>query len=170
MIVHSRARITILAGPLEPFSPEAGSHIPGGRSEKYLPGEKNIINTPTDVDTGDVDSSKPGRLQVNISTRRVLIRRVRCKICTKWVFISRVCCKFGSSTCLSGEKQHPQRRRHRRRRLDQAGPPPGTEMCSGSEAGSYLGLIDACITQLRAQGPSRTCNESKEEEEEASRF
>ena len=26
-------------------------------------------------------------------------------------------------------------------------------------------LIDSCITQLTAQGPSRTCNESKEEEE-----
>ena len=27
----------------------------------------------------------------------------------------------------------------------------------------YLRLIDSCITQLKAQGPSRTCNESKEE-------
>jgi len=36
-------------------------------------------------------------------------------------------------------------------------------MCSGSEAGSYLRLIDSCITQLKAQGPSRTCNESNEE-------
>ena len=34
-----------------------------------------------------------------------------------------------------------------------------------TEAGSYLRLIDPCITQLKAQGPSRTCNESKEEEE-----
>jgi len=33
-----------------------------------------------------------------------------------------------------------------------------------AEAGSYLRLIDSCITQLKAQGPSRTCNESKEEE------
>ena len=33
------------------------------------------------------------------------------------------------------------------------------------EAGSYLRLIDSCMTQLKAQGPSRTCNESKEEEE-----
>ena len=40
-----------------------------------------------------------------------------------------------------------------------------TEMCSGSEAGSYLRLIDSCISQLKVQGPSRTCNESKEEEE-----
>ena len=39
-------------------------------------------------------------------------------------------------------------------------------MCSGSEAGSHLRLIDSCITQLKAQGPSRTCNESKEEEKE----
>ena len=35
-----------------------------------------------------------------------------------------------------------------------------------TEAGSYLRLIDFCITQLKAQGPSTTCNESKEEEEE----
>ena len=27
--------------------------------------------------------------------------------------------------------------------------------CSGSEADSYLRLIDSCITQLKAQGPSR---------------
>jgi len=39
-------------------------------------------------------------------------------------------------------------------------------MCSGFEAGSYLRLIDSCITQLKAQGLSRTCNESNEEEEE----
>ena len=35
-------------------------------------------------------------------------------------------------------------------------------MRSGSEAGSCLRLIDSCITRLKAQGPSRTCNESKE--------
>ena len=33
--------------------------------------------------------------------------------------------------------------------------------------GSYLRLTDSCITQLKDQGPSRTCNEGKEEEEEA---
>ena len=38
--------------------------------------------------------------------------------------------------------------------------------CGGTEADSYLRLIDFCITQLKAQGPSRTCNESQEEEEE----
>ena len=38
-------------------------------------------------------------------------------------------------------------------------------MQSASEAGSYLRLMDSCITRLKAQGPSRTCNESKEEEE-----
>ena len=27
-------------------------------------------------------------------------------------------------------------------------------------------LIDSCITQLKAKGPSRTCNKSKEEEDE----
>jgi len=31
-----------------------------------------------------------------------------------------------------------------------------------TEAGSYLRRIDFCITQLKAQGLSRTCNESKE--------
>ena len=41
---------------------------------------------------------------------------------------------------------------------------PLSLMCSGTEAGSYLRLIDSCITQLKAQGPSRICNESKEEE------
>ena len=39
-------------------------------------------------------------------------------------------------------------------------------LCGGTEAGSYLRLIDSCLTQLKAQGPSRTCDESKEEEEE----
>ena len=38
-------------------------------------------------------------------------------------------------------------------------------MFCGTEAGSYLRFIDSCITQLKAQGPSRTCNESEEEEE-----
>ena len=41
-----------------------------------------------------------------------------------------------------------------------------TEMCCGNEKGSYLTIIDSCITQLQAEGPSRTCNESKQEEEE----
>ena len=39
-------------------------------------------------------------------------------------------------------------------------------LSSVMDMGSYLRLIDFCITQLKAQGPSRTCNESKEEEEE----
>ena len=34
-----------------------------------------------------------------------------------------------------------------------------------TEAGSYLRLIDSGIIQLQAQGPSRTCKESKGEEE-----
>ena len=32
--------------------------------------------------------------------------------------------------------------------------------------GTFMRRIDSCITQLKAQGPSRTCTESKEEEEE----
>ena len=43
-----------------------------------------------------------------------------------------------------------------------------TEMWCGTEAGSCLRRIDSCITQRKAQEPSRTCNESKEEEEEVS--
>jgi len=42
-----------------------------------------------------------------------------------------------------------------------------TKTCCGTEAGSCLRLIDSCITQLKAQGHFRACNESKEEEEEA---
>ena len=41
-----------------------------------------------------------------------------------------------------------------------------TEMCSGSETGSYLRLRDPCLNRLKAQGTSRTCNESQEEKEE----
>ena len=37
--------------------------------------------------------------------------------------------------------------------------------CCGDEVGSYLRLMDSCITQLEAQGPSRTCCQSKKEEE-----
>ena len=36
-------------------------------------------------------------------------------------------------------------------------------MCCGTEVSSYLRRIDSCITQLKAQGPSRTCNENEEE-------
>ena len=32
-----------------------------------------------------------------------------------------------------------------------------------TEAGSYLRLMDSFITQLKAEGPSRNCKESKEE-------
>ena len=35
-----------------------------------------------------------------------------------------------------------------------------------TEAGSHSRLIDSCITQIKAQEPSRTCNESKEKEED----
>ena len=41
------------------------------------------------------------------------------------------------------------------------------QLSISTETGSYFRLIDSCITQLKAQGPSRTCNESKEEEEES---
>ena len=41
----------------------------------------------------------------------------------------------------------------------------GESQDAEDEAGSYLRLIHSCITQLKALGPSRTCNESKAEEE-----
>ena len=37
------------------------------------------------------------------------------------------------------------------------------ELNTHKNTGSYLRLIDSCIAKLKAQGPSRTCNESKEE-------
>ena len=42
--------------------------------------------------------------------------------------------------------------------------PPITGGVRFAVAFSAARLIDSCITQLKAQGPSRTCNESKEEE------
>ena len=36
----------------------------------------------------------------------------------------------------------------------------------GSLTKAYLKFVDSCITQLKAQGPSRTCNESKGHEGE----
>ena len=41
-----------------------------------------------------------------------------------------------------------------------------SKMCSGSEAGSFLRLVDSFITQRKARGLSRTCNKSKEKAEE----
>ena len=43
------------------------------------------------------------------------------------------------------------------------------EMCCGNEEGLYLRLMDSCITHLKAQETSRTCNESKEEDEDDDR-
>ena len=39
-------------------------------------------------------------------------------------------------------------------------------LVNGSEAGLCLRLTDSCITQIKAQGPSGTCNESKGEKED----
>ena len=36
-------------------------------------------------------------------------------------------------------------------------------MCCGNEGSSHLRLKDSSITQLKARGPSRTCNERNEE-------
>ena len=38
-----------------------------------------------------------------------------------------------------------------------------------TEEGSYLRLVDVCITQLEAQGPSWTCTGSKDEEKKQRR-
>ena len=39
---------------------------------------------------------------------------------------------------------------------------------SPPDSRSTVTCLDSCITQLKAHGPSRTCDESKEEEEECS--
>ena len=45
--------------------------------------------------------------------------------------------------------------------------PAALRACTcGSEAGSYLRRLDSCITQLKAQGPPKTCNENEEEDED----
>jgi len=64
---------------------------------------------------------------------------------------------FLSKECAHGDDVEHRRHGCQRRRLISHG--------IRSEAGSYLRHIDSCITQLKAQGPSRTCIESKEEEE-----
>ena len=76
----------------------------------------------------------------------------------------------GSRTCVS-----PNSRLESDKEEEGAAPPQPfslrgrlyhfTEMCCGNEAGSYLSLMDSCITQLKAPGLSRTCNERKREEE-----
>jgi len=45
----------------------------------------------------------------------------------------------------------------------------GSRVIKKKMQGGTSGLIDFCITQRKAQGPSRTCNESKEEEDEVCR-
>ena len=40
---------------------------------------------------------------------------------------------------------------------------------AAQERPRYLRLIDSCITQLKAKGPSRTCNVSTEEDEKKER-
>ena len=59
--------------------------------------------------------------------------------------------------------EHPPETPHR---LDLLALPRGVVV---TEAGSYLRPIDSCVTQRKAQGPSGTCNESKEEEEALTR-
>ena len=41
--------------------------------------------------------------------------------------------------------------------------PPRPYSPTSAKEGSYLRLIDSCITQLEDSGPSRTCNQSKDE-------
>ena len=63
----------------------------------------------------------------------------------------------------------PPSQRSRRSRVRRCSRQPAGAVREGPShlgQGSYLRLIDSCITQLKAQGPSRTCNESSEEEEE----
>ena len=90
----------------------------------------------------------------------------RCRsLVSRWILLS-----LGVSQCLSLSLSAPTT-------LPRAG-----RMCKGrlpagrgghtsvgwlflNEAGSYLRLIDSCITQRQAQGPSRTRNKRTEEEQ-----
>ena len=71
---------------------------------------------------------------------------------------------YGWGNNLSDSSEIPARKVELVKRLL---PPVLEQMVHGNvlQAGSYLRFIDSCITQLKAQGPARTCNESKEEEE-----
>jgi len=42
----------------------------------------------------------------------------------------------------------------------------GLPACCGYRGGLVFKVLNSCITELMAQGTSRTCNESKEEKEE----
>jgi len=59
---------------------------------------------------------------------------------------------------------HPQTHLHHAAHMTPRPPAPltRTRRASRCSVPSYLRLIDSCLTQLKAQGPSRTCNESKE--------
>ena len=67
----------------------------------------------------------------------------------------------GIEASVSSEVRSVLIRRHLPRR--ERGELDGNGVSCDTEEGSYWRLIDSCITQLKAQGPSRTCNESKEE-------
>ena len=58
------------------------------------------------------------------------------------------------------------RARERERESESEG---GSERCVNADEAAMCApaprLIDSCVTRLKAQGPSRTCDESKEEEE-----
>ena len=57
------------------------------------------------------------------------------------------------SRVIKKKKKRPGGRRSRRRWRAASAP-----RHASPAAGSYLRLLDSCITQLKAQGPSRTCN------------
>ena len=72
----------------------------------------------------------------------------------------------GTSLIRNRDGARPASRRRRPCCCTSPRPTGGPAPAPAKEAGSHLRLIDSCITQLKAQGNSRTCNESKEEEEE----
>ena len=54
--------------------------------------------------------------------------------------------------------------------MNSAHPTKVSRLVAPRGCSSYLRLIDSCITQVKAQGPARTCKESKEAEDEARLF
>jgi len=90
-------------------------------------------------------------LSLNLSDTRVYEPQLRARLSTTAHFGAVVALKLRAVPVYAAGPCHLSQRRH------------GCSTVSPSEAGSYLRLIDSCIAQLKAQGPSRTCNESKED-------
>ena len=128
------------------------------RSLSELKGEISVREAPPQVRALDHPGGNPGANLKSISHRCHPILVACVWELTKNTINLPLGCLQGGERCLA--------------LLQPGGPTVLKSTCwvcgkysSPLEAGSYLRLIDSCITQLKAQGPSRTCNESKEDEE-----